>query len=482
MSDHSLPSDPSSWPRDPFRLLGVSPGVTARELRKAYLHLIRSYKPEHAPEEFKRIRDAYELALPFAQEPDSRLDRPGTEAENDPDPTPRTPIVETPWSVAVPKEDRQPAAPDPWDMACRGEPGPAYRALVEQQGRGQASEESYLQLYWLLAILPELDPSRPPVDWLIRGLGIPGLDAGRLRELLKREIAADRALALDDRLTIFFREQTPTVLAVDVAEARWRAARVASRWSLILADLRMLRDWVPEINEEAWARLLIAAAANLAWAGSPDGEHAVAFAREVERLGHRHHDHADDLYQIEYVQVVQSGLERLGGRSGDFSGIFKLLALSWDERGPEYRARFRAYHTQLAQDPPASLDCLDRIHSEAPAVLGRLSILLGGLEFEEYRFLGSTVYAEIAPSIERFLASNAWNDYQALRPALLEFCVREAVSPGLVARTMAERPEFILTGKSPLAHAIDEDWPLRHLYRACELTWESPARGRYVNG
>lgn len=52
MSKHTLPPDPSSWPDNPFELLGVAHGVSPRELRKAYLHLFRRYKPEHAPEEF----------------------------------------------------------------------------------------------------------------------------------------------------------------------------------------------------------------------------------------------------------------------------------------------------------------------------------------------------------------------------------------------------------------------------------------------
>ena len=248
---------------------------------------------------------------------------------------------------------------------------------------------------------------------------------------------------------------------------------------MILADVQTLRVWLPEVDESSWARLLIAAAANLAWAESPDSDHASTFTREVERLGDRHQDYSDDLYQVEYVQIVKTGLNQLGGRSGSFAGIFHLLSLSWDERGPEFRARFRSYVGQIAQDPQASLACLDHLHNVAPAVLGRLSSLLGGLDFEAYWFLGSNTDAEMAPVIERFLASIAWTDYPALRPNLLRFCIREAVSPGLVARTMAERPEFILTGKSPLAHAITDDWPLRHIYRACELTWEEPARVQF---
>src|SRR5687767_12441104 len=49
--------------KDPFELLGVTPPTTALELRRAYVRLSKQFRPERAPEEFKRIRRAYEGAL-----------------------------------------------------------------------------------------------------------------------------------------------------------------------------------------------------------------------------------------------------------------------------------------------------------------------------------------------------------------------------------------------------------------------------------
>ena len=59
MSDE-LPNDIGRWPKDPFKLLGVPFDVTPRDLKRAYTRRIRTYKPEHAPEEFRRIREAYD--------------------------------------------------------------------------------------------------------------------------------------------------------------------------------------------------------------------------------------------------------------------------------------------------------------------------------------------------------------------------------------------------------------------------------------
>lgn len=46
--------------RDPYAVLGVSPGASAEDVRRAYFRLVRQYPPEAHPEEFKQVRAAYE--------------------------------------------------------------------------------------------------------------------------------------------------------------------------------------------------------------------------------------------------------------------------------------------------------------------------------------------------------------------------------------------------------------------------------------
>ncbi len=46
---------------DPYAVLGVERGATAEDVRRAYFRLVRQNPPEAHPEEFKRIRAAYEM-------------------------------------------------------------------------------------------------------------------------------------------------------------------------------------------------------------------------------------------------------------------------------------------------------------------------------------------------------------------------------------------------------------------------------------
>jgi curved DNA-binding protein CbpA len=41
-------------------ILGVAPNATEEEIRAAYLQKVREHPPETSPEEFERIRDAWE--------------------------------------------------------------------------------------------------------------------------------------------------------------------------------------------------------------------------------------------------------------------------------------------------------------------------------------------------------------------------------------------------------------------------------------
>jgi len=45
----------------PFEMLGVAEDASDTEIKQAYLQKIRDYPPERAPQQFQRIREAYEL-------------------------------------------------------------------------------------------------------------------------------------------------------------------------------------------------------------------------------------------------------------------------------------------------------------------------------------------------------------------------------------------------------------------------------------
>ena len=87
----------------PWQALGVNQDIGVADLRRRYAALIKEFRPETHPQDFARIREAYEVALPFARHREL------------------TAAQETPVSVeeslgdvrAVPDEPAEDAAPAP---------------------------------------------------------------------------------------------------------------------------------------------------------------------------------------------------------------------------------------------------------------------------------------------------------------------------------------------------------------------------------
>ena len=47
--------------QDPREILGVSIEAGTQEIRAAYIKKVKEFPPDHAPQEFERIREAYDL-------------------------------------------------------------------------------------------------------------------------------------------------------------------------------------------------------------------------------------------------------------------------------------------------------------------------------------------------------------------------------------------------------------------------------------
>ena len=161
MTDH-LPASRDDWPADPFELLGIPRDIDARDARRAYTRLARRFKPEHNPLEFQLIRAAYDAVLacigdessvPFAGI--TQPDFVGSRAVGHSQSAPTSDLAsdfDRHWSGVCSDED----ATDSYQALCQ---------LVEERTEDTAG--AYVRLHWALAISPELDETRQPIDWLV---------------------------------------------------------------------------------------------------------------------------------------------------------------------------------------------------------------------------------------------------------------------------------------------------------------------------
>jgi hypothetical protein len=477
MSDAPLPDDLANWPDDPFRLLGVKPGSSPRELKRAYHALIRKYKPEHAPELFRKIHEAYEAA----QDLGSALSFERSNEDVDlrsPTPFPRDKSTQDrDYWEAAPDDEQRPGAPHDasprphsasvaWEIACAGDAASAYRALRDEVVSHSGREAPYVQLYWLLLFFQELDPVRAPHDWLIQGLRSCGPCARLLHELLAREAAADHDRAAGAMLDALLAPGTPPAVAFDAACWRWRAARRFGRWNAVSHDIRALRAWLPQANQELWARLLLIAAGNLVWAPDRNRDTADVLRHEAETCADQYaFDIADELTELEYAELISSGLQRVIRSGSGEHELYELLAISWDEPGPIDQRRLLSFLRDLVRDPQAGLKRLDLLMIHAPASLGLLKELSGLSPSQKLE-------PTLAGRIISFIGGCDWRNYPLFRNELLRFCLRQMIAPPSIAAAIAGDPNYDRRRDGHLADAIRADWPLHLIYRACERCWE----------
>jgi hypothetical protein len=489
MSDPALPDDLDRWPRDPYRLLGATPGASPRDLRRAYTRLIRTYKPEQFPEHFRRIREAYETVLHHAE----RFGPP-EEPPSAPTPAPEPPREQTDQSpqdrsdlsrgrpspeAPVPPLPRTSPAGAPrdeldglWQLAVAGQEGTAYRRLLDLDGQQPGQVPLYLCLYWLLRVAPDLDGRRSPCDWLVQGLLAGGL-TGPLRELYRREVEEDPAEALGERYArLLGSDVLPGPLA-DLLEERWRAAGRLGRWGLLADEVEAFRPRLQPADEEVWLRLLFALADELLWQEA-DGAAIVlgTCTREIrqhEYLGQRL---AAEFDQFEFSASVARGWRTLRQGWEVPPDLLDLIAWSWRRPFPEVRPRLQALLGKLSRDPQRWLRFFDLVQQCSPPVLSQFGRLLDQFEEAVGRVPAGPHGPERTGELARdFLDALGCASYPNYRAAFLDFCLREAVAPERVAECVPWRQAHWPSKGVSLSRAIANDWPLRCVCRAYRLFW-----------
>lgn len=287
MSASHLPQDFRHWPTDPHELLGVSASADTKSLRRAYTALIRQFKPEQHPEQFQKIRAAYEQAKSWASftsqfetvddwaddsaaEPSESADDLSDNSRQD-DSGPADDIVDvdgmevddTPSSHPQPTAsrsdnspvDEQDLAATAWQRILAGDVQSGYVQLRKLQGQVHFQEDDWLRLYWTLRLRPDLDRTREPGDWLVAALKAGGL-RGRVFQLLLQELLEQLEFAKSEGVwSLLMPGDNPERLA-ELLVGRIRALATLNRPDLIEVTLQRGRSLLLPDDADSWITVL----------------------------------------------------------------------------------------------------------------------------------------------------------------------------------------------------------------------------------
>lgn len=151
-------SQPPPWhhlPHSPRSFFGLPNGATREELKQAYSVLIRKFKPDKFPEEFKRIRAAYDQLDLELRSGEKRAQAPALKV---------SPTVITSSPQDQPHSELSPRAAA-FQRIQENDPESWYRELSERSHKTQHD-------YYVLANLSEVLDSSPRgfADWIAEGL------------------------------------------------------------------------------------------------------------------------------------------------------------------------------------------------------------------------------------------------------------------------------------------------------------------------
>lgn len=246
-------------PQDPVRFFELSDDFDRKQLRRSYSRLIRAYKPETHPEEFQRIREAYELL-----DGQLRYGRPATS---------RGEVLARDWAEAVASKADAGDGQQPTQGSTGAQPGGPVSPPLWQRVASQSPRELYRELfestskspydYYALAVLSDLVDRKKPLaflTWLLKGLsehredpGLMRLAAEYFRSDLPEEaiektllatsqvVASDRFYFLTERLWDRFLASQPFALVqatLQKCEDRLRDHRLAGKLAFYIHFLR----------------------------------------------------------------------------------------------------------------------------------------------------------------------------------------------------------------------------------------------------
>jgi hypothetical protein len=476
MSVSELPEDVSRWPENPFEILGVEPGVSHDALRRAYSERVRRFKPDKFPEQFQRIRAAYDLIrnrggseLPFfipTQNPSAHDARPWSPFSSEP-------ATDGLGTRAVD------ALAEVAQRATSGDVRAAYQELLQLRDSDSDREETYVWLYWLAVLFPHVTADPSPASWLLTGLE-KARTLGQLVPLWQLELAHAPAAAIEPRYLQLI--ATGGRLTHNLLRWRWEAA-----WMLhgeetfdglyrevIVNDVESLRSSPLHLEPRQWCQVLHLAVERLTWCTYSEGRVACnRFVDEIDELIRLRDEFRPSLFTVDFLLSAGRDWRVIEGGQGEWA---RAICNTWLCPEAETEAIVRRLLDDLGRDPPNALERLDALRKRASTLLWRLDHLIQELEANDAPHQPDELATR---ALERFLVSCGRQTYAAARPRLFRFLIAECLLPEQAA-TVLENGVSKGEGPGGLADTIRNDVPLRCACAAARHRWRPLTTGSAV--
>lgn len=418
MSEH-LDEDFKKWPTDPFELLNVEENSDKKTIRRAYNRLIKTFKPDHNPDEFHLIRSAYEAALNqiefsvFFSEAD--LDMEVSDIESSPD-----------FSVTVVKEETE--YDRYWLKACSGDIQDAFEGL-RSLSESSLEPEAVLRLYWLKRIKSQL----PEIDTLSILCGsYEKFQNYRVSTLIFKEMEKNVSWSLSLNCIIFIEnvsKSNPENIR-QLLEKRWQLAYENNQLGIIPVDLERLRQFFT-LKEEDWGLILLSAHNFMSfWEDEKADDIIGKYHKEVGDLPVNvggYLDSALDSYDLlrEVRRIIRND------QNGFIDSKWKqIISAYWAASAKTFKELLDEKVLAWVKNPDSTLLLFDGMNTKSkPVVVDQIKKIINNYAYS----LNSDIYqrdeTQTSSRIKRFVENKKSLGYYSERKNILHFCIYQDVPP-----------------------------------------------------
>lgn len=471
---------------DAWSVLGVARGADRAAVRAAYVALVRKYKPEHHPEEFKRIRAAYETALAFAEMTAAVVEAGNGEAGNDTDGEAVGAVVDPSWleeqgrareaarEATARWRDLTNERDRLWTLAIEGDIAGAFAGLSELATRNNDDEEIVLRQYWLRKLLPAEYPAPAPSELLALQLERQASGNERLTMLYYRELIANPAAALSMRCRGVIEGNLQRAFYFNLIACRWQAAAARGRYRLVARDFRRWSKLLMFGSRQMRLALLFQALDYLRWGRS--AKTVAAFERlheKVERGFENRFPRRYELRRLDRMQRVWKSANRLRDGSAFAKRMAKLAGPAWCGSADQLGRRTKWLLERAGENSLALLAELDQLGEEQMPLVLQLRDALADMG----RQMTPPLYvaddwenADARLMAMRFFHAHGRTRYRDTRTALLQACIEYSTPPDVFAD--ASRFVWLDEHAEKLFRiAVEEDAPLQLVWMAQRIFW-----------
>lgn len=496
-SSHTLPDDVDNWPETPADVLGIAETASRKDAKRAYTRLIKRFKPEHFPEQFRRVREAYdqiERFLHWKEELASQgitirmTDDTGgviVPAEDDPANTQgpgdsvavRSADSQSPAGTSGAKPIAMTTGADDrtdqlWQLAIDGgDVESTYRGLARHAAQGTASEMDFARLYWLATLYPDVvDPQHSPLTWLIDGMHQSGRP-GRLLGLYANELQRHPEAIRDQRSIALLDAMSRQGRLVDLARIRWSAARKLGEFAIIADDLQRVRQRTFD-DLDAWCALLLGAMHQSALTTQAMATELYQQSEQELRVllnGDPSHWLWDAFESLKSQHDDwQAKLRVFGDIACPLRNFVELIARTWSSGRGEARSAIIEHCREAAIASPHGLQHWNLLAASYRPLLRRFVELL-----YEQRESERSEPEELTPAaqeeLKRWVRQAALQFGELTQNGVLEFCLIEAFTTDDIANAIDEIVDELPPEAAELAELLRRDLAIRAAIEAHRL-------------